>query len=508
MNMANGRGYGSAGASQTKRALKGFRAISTSPIEDINENNYTLRQRGRLMYMGAPIATSAIKTSRTNTIGLGLRVNPRPDMDVLHLTKEQAQEWTKTVKREFAIWADSARACDATGINNFYELQQMLYTSWLMSGDVFVLIDHRDRSFRNPYGLRLKAIEADRCATKGVDVGTTSGTNPDNGNKIYDGVEIDKDGQPVAYWFRSTYPYESTMSATNWTRVEAVGAQTELPNVLHIVNTERPDQYRGVTYLAQAIEPLIQISRYTNSELTAALIESYFTAFVKTTEDASDVPFNEVGPEDEAERYDPNDYSMGPGQMNVMNPGEDIVFGDPKRPASGFEAFVKAIATQVGAALEIPRDILLKEFNSSYSASRGALLEAWKSFRMYRTWFINDFCNPVYEIWLSEAVALGRVKAPGFFSDRAIQQAWLGTQWIGPSQGQLDPTKEISAELLACQNGFSTYADSALRINGSDFDSNVDELAKETERLREIAPAQAPAANIQSEKKTEEESNK
>ena len=84
------KGYATAGASTTKRALKGFRAMSGSPREDIDLNNYTLRQRGRLMYMGAPIATSAIKTSRTNVVGLGLRLNPRPDMDFLGLTPDEA----------------------------------------------------------------------------------------------------------------------------------------------------------------------------------------------------------------------------------------------------------------------------------------------------------------------------------------------------------------------------------------------------------------------------------
>ena len=213
------------------------------------------------------------------------------------------------------------------------------------------------------------------------------------------------------------------------------------------------------------------------------------TGFVTTTEDASEYPFNETGQfgeDDSKERYDPQDYHLGAGEMNVMNPGESVEFPIPARPSSGFEGFVKALASQIGAALEIPRDLLLKEFNSSYSASRGALLEAWKSFKMYRTWFVNDFCNPVYEIWLTEAIALGRVNAPGFFNDRAMREAWLGAEWIGPSQGQLDPTKEITAEILACQHGFSTYADSALRINGSDFESNVETLMKETARLKEL----------------------
>ena len=490
------KGYGSAGASTTKRSTKGFKAVSGSPHEDIDFNNYTLRQRGRLMYMGAPIATSAVKTSRTNTVGLGLKLNPRPDIDALGLTADQSAEWVNTVKREFSLWADKRDTCDATGMNNFYEMQQMLMASWLTSGDVFALVQSREAIRDKPYMLRLRALEADRVATPceaGITslMGMTTGKNPANGNTIYDGVEIDSSGMAVAYWIRNTYPFEATTEQTRYERVEAYGKKTGQPNIIQIIATERPDQYRGVSFLAPVIQQLLQLNRYTESEITAAVIESYFTAFIKTGvtgDDAASMPYNEVGagyPEMEAS-YDPNEYEMGPGQINVMNPGESVELADPKRPASGFAAFVDAIATQIGAALEIPKEILLKSFTASYSASRGALLEAWKSFNMYRTWFVNDFCNPVYELWLSEAVAIGRVKAPGFFEDPTIKAAWLKAEWIGPSQGMLDPVKEIQAEKMACDYGFSTHADSALRLNGSDYNSNIEQLSREADKVREF----------------------
>ena len=38
---------------------------------------------------------------------------------------------------------------------------------------------------------------------------------------------------------------------TEWARVLAYQEHTGLPNVLHVIDTERPDQYRGVSYLAQ-----------------------------------------------------------------------------------------------------------------------------------------------------------------------------------------------------------------------------------------------------------------
>lgn len=496
------QGYADAGASHTKRALRGFDATSGSPERDINDSNETIRQRARILYMSSPIATSAIRTMRTNSIGDGLKPTPRPDRAVLGMSDQEAAAFSKSVRREWDLWANDKLACDATGMNTIYEMQQLAMQSWLLSGDVFALVKKREPTQRRPYRLRLHLIEADRVSTPtkaGVNpiASYTTGKNPDNGNTIFDGVEIDKHGQAIAYHIRSGYPADTPMGAEKWTRVLALGRRTGLPNILHIMESERPDQYRGVSYLAQVIEPLLQIRRYASSELTAAIIESYFTAYVKV-EGAFENPWNEVlggadGEPNEEISRDPDELEMGPGQVNFLEPGESIDFADPKRPTSGFDAFVQSMSRQVGAALEIPGDVLLKTFNASYSASRAALMEAWKAFRMRRSWFVSDFCQPLWEIWFSEAVARGRIQAPGFFADPLIRSAYLGCEWIGPSQGQLDPTKEIAAEVAAVREGLTTREAAAIRLNGSSWDENMDRLKHENARMLELfGPSETP----------------
>lgn len=484
------KGYGDAGASYRKRNLKGFKASSGSAQEDIDFSNLTMRQRARMLYMAAPLATSAIKTNRTNVIGSGLILSAKIDREFLGMTAEQADAWQRTTEKEFALWAENRQACDATGLNDFYELQQLALMAWLQSGDVFCLFKGEARTAANPYDLCLHLIEADRVATptewKATGLNLTEGVNPKNKNDIHDGVEVDKNGRIVAYHIRNTYPFEITLKQTDWVRIEAIGKETGMPNILHILETERPDQYRGVSYLAQVIEPLLQLRRYTETELTAATIESCFAGFITTNARTDEMPMNETGEVGEEERSNPDDFNIGPGEFNVLQPGEGIEFSDPKRPANGFTAFTRAIAEQVGAALEIPADLLLKAFNASYSASRGALLEAWKSFRMRRQWFVKDFCKPVYEAWLAEAVALGRIKAPGFFVDPRVRRAYSGSEWIGPSQGQLDPVKEITAEVLAVQHGFSTHEQSTARLNGGNWQNNIEKLRREKQQLAEL----------------------
>ena len=89
---ASNYGYSEAGASWKKKALKSFKASSSSPQWDIDHNNDTLRQRARMLYMAAPVATSAIKTNRTNVIGCGLKLNSRIDAKRLGMSQEAAKE--------------------------------------------------------------------------------------------------------------------------------------------------------------------------------------------------------------------------------------------------------------------------------------------------------------------------------------------------------------------------------------------------------------------------------
>lgn len=502
-------GYSDAGASVDRRSMKGFTARSSSPNEDINWNSYTLRQRGRMLVMSSPVAASAIKTNKTKVVGTGLMLKSNIDATFLGLSPETAKAWQKNVEREFALWASKKQNCDAIGVNSFTGLQQLAVQSWLANGDVFALFKHYDPTPLNPYSLRIHMLEADRICTpfksqRVPGMWITDGVNPRNSNPIYDGVEVNKNtGMVEAYHICSVYPNQLVYEAgkVKWTRVKAYGTQTGLPNILQIIDTERPEQYRGVTYLAPVIESLLNISRYTQSELMAALVQSFFTAWITTETNPAEIPFNEASygaddnpelPPDRNISNNSNEYEMGPGTITHLKDGEKITFGNPNIPTPGFDTFVKVICKEIGSALEIPCEILLKEFNASYSASRAALMEAWEAFRIRRAWLVNMFCQPVYEVWLSEAVAIGRIKAPGFFTDPAVREAYCAAQWLGPVQGHLDPTKEVKADILAVQHAFKTHEQVTREYGGGDWGENVERLKDEN---KELAAAGTSAGN-------------
>lgn len=488
-------GYSEAGASFRKGSLAAWSPRKSSPQSDIDANLGVLRGRSSDLALGTPVASAAINTSRTNIVGAGLKVAPRPNYRLLGLDAEQAEEWSRNVKAEFDLWASSTE-CDIFGRNNFYDMQDIAYMDYAVDGDAFALFKYRPSGPLMPYSLRIQLVEAARVSnpwaisTDGITLpGSIVMHNNDNGNRIISGVEIDDDGKVVAYYVSNRYNYDpaNMYKLQTWARVEARGKLSGMPNILQICHDERAEQYRGVPKLAPVIETIKQTGRYTNAELTAAIIKAYFTMFIKETADheSSDVPISDLmnGTNKHLPALDPNSIAIGPGTVNMLPQGYDVAAVDPQRSLSTFEPFVKELTKQIGASLGIPYEVLMKSFNSSYTASRAALLQAWSEFKMRRTWFSRDFCQPVYEAWLTEAIVRGRVQAPGFFSDPVKRAAWCNSEWFGPVMGVLDPVKEAQSAQLRILFGLSTREKEAAEMTGTSWDENIERLAIENSRL-------------------------
>ena len=484
-------GYGNYGASLTKKELKGWNYAGGSATEDVQENLSTLRVRARDLYMGAPIATGALKTYRTNVVGSGLTPKPVIDAEALGITEEQADALEKRISREFSLWADST-ACDAERMSSFYELQQMAFLNWLMSGDVFVLLQTRERT-GTPYQTCIRLIEADRVCTPGDYLDISSD------EKIVGGVEFDENGEVIAYYICKRHPlsYRGIVpDKDKFIRVEAYGKLTGRRNILHVMTRERIGTRRGVPILAPVIEAMKQLGRYTEAELAAAVVQGFQTMVIQKPLASAEVPIGEVGEDEDTflQKQDEGEIRLGPASIVDLAPGEEMKPWLPSRPNATFDQFVNSISKQIGTALEIPHELLLKQFTASYSASRAALLEAWKSFDQWRDWMTEKMCQPVYEEWLSEAVALGRIDAPGFFADPMIRKTYCNAQWYGPTQGQLDPVKEVEAAELRVRHGFSTRAREAMEITGTDFRDNVMTAKRENELMTEAGLKIEPIA--------------
>jgi lambda family phage portal protein len=474
-------GYGSYGASRRKVGLEEWHAFSGSPDVDIVANLPLLRQRSRDLFMGAPLAAAAVLTLRVNAVGSGLKLMPQIDGAVLGKTKEEAAALNKFIADEFNLFADTPEV-DWNRRLKFAQLQDLVFTNQCISGDVLVTLPMKER-MGGVYATKIRLIEADRVSNPWG--AGRNGETAAGGPLVFGGVELSEDGEVQAYWVAKRHPASAVLGCTiggnpildpeDFERIPAFGPETGRPVAFLVGEMERPEQRRAVPMFAKCLTELKNLSRYIESTTVQNVIKSYFTAFVTSAMPSTEMFSGLINDDAMTDLVQRNPYhvKLGPGIINWMRPGDQITFPIHAGPESEFEPYTTALCKFIGAALGIPFEVLLKQFNASYSASRASLLQFWGRVKVMRQMLVDQFCQPVFNAWLMEAVGAGKVQAPGFFEDPRVFRAWSRCSWSGASPGSIDPLKEIVAADKRVKLGISTLEREALEINGSDWRENA-----------------------------------
>lgn len=475
-------GGGYKGGRRNRRQTRNWRPQEASANADIVPDLPSLRSRSRDLVRNAPIATGALSTMVTSVIGEGLTVSPSIDREALGLTSEQAEAWERAAAREWALWC---RHADFAGAASFEELQELAFRAFLESGDVLALRRFMETP-ETPYGTRVQLVEADRLCNP---------ARAADKDGLVAGVAFDPaTGRIAGYHIADRHPFEFTGKAAEWRFVPARDRAGEAI-VLHVFDRQRPDQARGVPFLAPIVETVKQLADYTEAEATAAVVSSYFTAFIKGGATDESSVGSAIAGGDSAKP----EIELGAGAVVDLAEGEDVEFANPMRPNSQYSEFTKALQRECGTALEMPYGVLMKHFTASYSASRADLESAWQAFRRRRRQFVRRFCLPVYGWVIAEAVARGRLTAPGF-ADAGLRAAWLGGTWHGPARISLDQVKDATADEKYLAMKVTTHERIAQERFGASFDQTVDQLAEEDRALDEAGlttPPPDPAGGSQ-----------
>lgn len=496
--------YGSHGASQTLNSMVGWIIDAGNAEDNIDLYSSTLRKRARDLYAGGGLARSGPETLTTSVVGWGILPKPKIDGDFLGMTDEAREEAEKTIAREFRLWAGNTM-CDATRRQNFYGIQQLAFLSMLMSGDVFALFGMKENK-RTPYQTTIRLLEADRICNPDSS-GDSEGTATDSGGRIVDGVETDQEGTVIRYHVASRSPIaENDSSELIWTAIDAFGADTGYPNILHVMTYERPEQCRGIPFVAAEIEQLKQFTRYMNAELAANVVSAMLTCFITSDQDDGSFGMQDAVNKEDKVTDDDISLELAPGAVYNLPPGKKIETVNPLRSNSQFETFVNTCITVIASSMGIPKEVLTKKYESNYTAARAAFLDFWRTVKVYRTRFNDDFNQPIYEQWLSEAVATGRIDAPGFFDDPAVRQAWCGCVWMGASMGHVDPKKEVAAAESRIANNITTQEQEAAEYNGNDWAANIRQRKKEVAAAQELTSLLEQPDDTKNNEKTKKKS--
>jgi lambda family phage portal protein len=481
----SGYGYGRygyrdtpySGASWIRKQLSNWLPIRAAADAELLSDMGTLVARSRDLDRNNGVVAGAFQTITDNAIGPGLRLSCWPDYRALGKDAQWAEQWGQQVESQWRSWAETT-ACDAANKLTFAGLTQLTFRSLLQNGEALALPLWLDRPQTTPYKTCFQLVDVDRLSNPGNMTPTLC---------LRGGVELDIYGKPLAYHIRkiSTWPAMFFPAiggiAGEW---ECIPAETSWGRrrLIHVFQSDRVDQTRGKPILTPVIEQFRMLDAYQRAELQSAIVNALVAGIIETPLDPASLA-EMVGGDANAYLAAKNEYrvQLEAGTFIPLYPGDKMTPFAPDRPAPQFSAFSEFVLRQIGVSMGLPYEQLMKDFSkTNYSSARAALLESYRYYTNRRGWLQTYWAQPVYELWLEEAVSKGLVDAPDY---DAMKPFYTRAKWIGPGRGWIDPVKEAEATQVRLATGISTL-EAECGEQGLDYNDVIDQRMIEKQRLQ------------------------
>lgn len=456
-------------------ATADWNPVAGSADADLLPDLDTLTARSRDLARNNGLMGGAMQTMRDNIVGSVLKLSAIPDYRLLGWSREQAREWGNNTEAHFRSWAATPE-CDAGRTLNLLGLTLQALGGAMLDGDALALPLWLPRP-GSTWSTRLLMVDANRLSTP---------TSMMHRADIRAGIEQDYYGAPVAYHILEKHPGDAlagfglgSARAQRWTRVPAFTAWGRR-RAIHLHDKERTGQSRGKPIVSAVMREFHMAGKYAHNELQASLANSLVAAFLESdlSPDAAAALFGDEprAAWNESIRQARSIRKLQGGAVIPLPVGARLSSFSPGRPNPAFEAFMLAALRHIAAGMNLPYELLLKDFSkSNYSSARAALLEAWRYFNGRRRWLSDYWLQAVYELWLEEAVNAGLVEASDFYQNR---YAYCRCRFIFGGKGWVDPVKEVQAVVLRMAAGLSTLEKECAE-QGEDFEEILDQQAIE-----------------------------
>ncbi|RAN30642.1 phage portal protein [Hyphomonas pacifica] len=490
-------------ASRNRQQTVGWSASAVSSASETYANRQPIAARARDLIRNSGIATGAMRKVRAQTIGPGLRLRAKPDATRLGVDPTEALTFSRKIEGAWSDWADDHRhQCDLARTRTFGQLSRIMWSDRFTTGEnLAVLRWKEDRG--TDYATCVQLVDPERLSNPGGKM---------DEDLLRQGIGLSPDGEPIEYHIRDRHPsdYVSSSHQWQWTRMPRY-AEDGRRVVVHGFPEDRSEQLRGVSPLAPILTAFRDLSRFTEAEIGAAIINATMAAFVKSGFDPLAV-IEAIGADEGGSGladigkgwhetrmgiYGEEGLSLHDNRIATLAPGDEVQMNNTTRQVGSFSDFKKAFLQDFAAAIGIPYMVLSEDWEGvSYSAARAALAETWRIVTEDRADFVADSILPIYAEIVTEAFWRGYLVEPdGWPSFEGNEAAYLKADWTGPGRGYVDPLKEAQANLLNMRIGATTL-DKVCADQGLDWESTLVQLATEKQRMEElgIAPAELAEA--------------
>ena len=430
--------YEGAGFSRKRPVIYGAHARDSRL--DLNEaTRVELLKLARHMYRNVGLIKGAVDSIATYSIGPGLRPQYRgADQDFGRLCEE--------------YWRDVVvPSPEVTGRMTWTDLLLSLSRSIDVDGDVFVVMTEKGK---------LQVVEGHRVC-EGDDYGTA------------DGVFLGKLGEPTAYLVQTGELYRKLTSDT----------------VIHLMEMERPDQIRGGSALARALNHVRDLKMLGEFEKDALKLQGSIAAVI-TTDQGDELAgqggfFGTVQSQDSGESTIAREEITSSATIPRLSPGEKIEMIGPNRPHAGFEPFAKFLIRDVAMGLGLPVEFVYDPASVGGAGMRFIVAKAQRRFEQRQRLLIDRFCNRAWRFFIGGAIANG---------DLPAVEDYAKVTWQTPKSLTVDAGREAQQAREDYKAGLSSLQDYFGEL-GQDWEEQVRQIAKEREFVASIGTV-APQTDV------------
>jgi lambda family phage portal protein len=449
-------------AGLANRRLKGFQPSRAHLNTLIAAAGPDITARARWLVRNNGYATNAIESWAGNVVGAGIKPSS--------LIADAGLK--ASVQKLWLDWTDEA---DAEGFTDFYGLQRRAAREVFIAGEVFFRFRPRRPQDGLTVPLQLQMLPCEMLALNRNEVTPA-------GNVIRQGIEFDKIGRRAAYHFLRRHPGDLTDPGLAGDIVRIPASE-----IIHIIDPVDAGQLRGISRFAAGIVKLFLLDQYDDAELDRKKVAAMHALFITTPAPAE--PLDAVeGRDENGERT----LDLQPGQITMLEPGEEIQTSDPADSGATYEPFQYRTLLQVSAALGVPYAYLSNDMlKANYSNSRLALLEFRRRIEAYQhAVMVWQLCRQVWARFLDTAVVAGALDLPGYEKSR---RDYLACSWLPPKWDWVDPLKDARAEIEQIDAGLKSRTQ-ALAERGFDAEQVDAEIAADRERERSLGLVFSSAA--------------
>lgn len=365
-----------------------------------------LRERSRYEAANNGYARSMVDVLAADTVGTGPRVQIRTG-------NTDADE---RIEHEWNQWC---------GEVHLAQKLRTLRKAKAVDGEAVAKLSFREK-LPTPVKLFVRPVEADQL--------TTPHLIPWRDNEL-DGIELDGDGEPLAYWLLKRHPGDTSF----WG--DSLKAERYNPSsIVHLFRADRPGQYRGIPELTPALRLFSQLRRYTLAVLAAAETAADFAAVIQT----SNPPGTDgLGPDDSggvsAEALDT--FELAQRMVTVLPDGYSLGQIKAEQPTTTYGEFKREILAEAFAALCMPYNVGAHDSaGSNFASSKLDRITYARVVGIEQSEWANRCVLPLFGAWYDEAALI-----PGYLPDGVPPMSWWKIVVHWDCLDDVEPAKAATA---------------------------------------------------------------